>query len=128
MHSSARLNAYLRWLPATFWMAGIFWLSSQEALPSPPGLSFTIGAIAGHFVAYSILGALLALAFEGSMPRGPALLAAGLAAFLYGLSDEFHQSFVPGRDASIEDLLVDLLGILSALAVWSFGWRRSDGV
>ena len=32
--------------------------------------------------------------------------------FLYAVSDEFHQSFVPGRSASIRDVLIDTIGII----------------
>ena len=44
-----------------------------------------------------------------------------LAVALYGLTDEYHQSFVPGREASMYDALADALGGL-AVAV-SFYWR-----
>lgn len=117
----------LRWIPALLWMAGIFWLSSREALPAPPGMSHDIGAVAGHFLAYFVLALHLLWAFDGlDLSRGRTLLLAGTVAALYGLSDEFHQSFVPGRDASIEDVLVDLAGISCALALWSIRWRRVE--
>ncbi len=107
-------------------MAGIFWLSSQQALPPPPGLSYTVAAIAGHFFMYFLLATLLLFALGGTSLRGWKLLAtAGGVAFLYGLSDEFHQSLVPGRLASFEDLVVDLLGILGALTIWAYWWQRS---
>jgi len=40
---------------------------------------------------------------------------AGAASFLYALSDEWHQSFVPTRQASIADLISDAVGIILAL-------------
>lgn len=126
MAGDSRLATTLRWIPALLWMAGIFWLSSREALPSPPGLSYAVGAVIAHFMAYLILTLLLLFALADSgLPRGRMLLVAGAIAGLYGLSDEFHQYFVPGRDASIEDLIVDLAGVACALGIWSLRWRRA---
>ena len=55
--------------------------------------------------------------------------AAGLAltlAVLYGIGDEIHQSFVPGRTPSVADLLLDLIGAACALLVVdAFVTRRS---
>lgn len=50
---------------------------------------------------------------------------AGVAAFGYALSDEFHQTFVPGRTFSVEDLAVDLAGIVTGVgAAWAWrSWR-----
>lgn len=46
---------------------------------------------------------------------------------IYGLSDEWHQSFVPGRDCSVYDVAADALGVLSAVVTFKmvrYGWRR----
>ncbi|AEG32822.1 hypothetical protein AV541_08725 [Thermus parvatiensis] len=81
-------------------MGLLFWLSSQPAagagLPHP----WDKGA---HFLAYALLGLFLRL---GLGRFGPAFL----GAFLYGLLDEWHQSFVPGREAFGLDLVADFLG------------------
>ena len=45
-----------------------------------------------------------------------ALFAAAAISFLYAVSDEYHQSFVPGRDSDPFDVLVDSLGIATAVA------------
>lgn len=46
-------------------------------------------------------------------------------AIVYGLSDEFHQSFVPGREPSLLDLGADLAGALAAAWIISFRQRQS---
>jgi VanZ family protein len=46
-----------------------------------------------------------------------------VASFLYGVSDEFHQNFVKGREWSELDLLADLLGASASAALW-VAWRR----
>ena len=55
-------------------------------------------------------------------------LAALLIAGSYGVLDELHQSFVPGRSSSIQDMALDLVGALAGL--WFFGYvcsRRERG-
>lgn len=81
-------------------MGLLFWLSSQPATGA--GLPHPWDKVA-HFLAYLLLGLLLRLGL------GPFLPAFFLAA-LYGVVDEWHQSFVPGREAFGLDLLADALG------------------
>ena len=54
-------------------------------------------------------------------------LLAWLLATLYAATDEFHQSFVHGREASVVDVLIDSGGAaFGLLALWGFGrWRKS---
>ena len=54
-----------------------------------------------------------------------------LISVLYGASDEWHQSFVRGRDARFSDVLIDGAGALLAMAVylwWSRKRRRTDNL
>lgn len=95
---------------AVVWMALIFFLSSQEKLPTTAGMPPDIAAIAGHFVAYSVLAIFIRVAIGGLQPGRRADVIAIALATLYGISDEFHQSFVPGRDSSVFDVAIDLLG------------------
>jgi len=109
------------WLPAILWMALIFGLSSipGSSIPKVPIPRITNIA---HAIEYSILGILLLRGFTKSFPEKPlfilALLAAGTA-ILFGLSDEWHQTFVAGRFCELEDLIVDAisaaLGILLSI-------------
>ena len=65
-----------------------------------------------HTVEYTPLGISAAYALRQSfdLPKVFLWLAAVAVCFTYGLSDEFHQSFVPGRECSIFDALADLTG------------------
>jgi VanZ family protein len=45
-----------------------------------------------------------------------------MASAVYGVSDEFHQRFVPGRNASIEDWVADVAGAAVGVAA-AFAWR-----
>lgn len=91
-------------------MASIFVLSSRPHLPDFDG-SADIQSIAGHFGAYAALGAALAVLFRWmGWSATRSLLVAIVLATLYGVTDEFHQSFVPNRSPDTKDLLVDFLG------------------
>lgn len=117
-----------KWGPVIAWMALIFLLSSlpKEAIPVSGGE--TVSAIA-HLLEYGVLALLLSKALEASsgvwsrsMPRFAASIAITL---LYGLSDEWHQSFVPGRSSSLSDLGVDAAGAVLALSLASWKGRLS---
>jgi len=68
-----------------------------------------------HFIEYAILGFLLIRAFSFSNTKLKVTnlrLIAVLLAILYGITDEIHQYFVPGRFADILDLLSDSIGAI----------------
>jgi len=102
-------------------MGVIFFLSAQPDLPHPDvGWAGRLVSSAAHALEYAVLAVLLAIALEG---RPRSLLIAFLVAVLYGISDEFHQSFVPGRTPDVWDVACDAAGALAALALWA-AWRR----
>ncbi len=96
-------------LAAVAWMAVIFGLSSLPG-SSVPGKYGTLA----HFVVYAVLGALLVLALPRSDRPWAAVATAVAIASLYGITDEFHQSFVPGRVPDVADWAVDTAGALTA--------------
>jgi VanZ family protein len=101
--------------PAAAWSlmlayaAVIYLMSSVQYHGQPFGLSSGF-AVAEHVFEYALFGFLVALAFGSRSVHGfwPALL----VSCLYGVSDELHQFFVPGRDASVFDVFADSLGCL----------------
>lgn len=109
-----------RWGPATAWMALIFVLSAQSQLPTPEQrwINLLIEKSA-HTFEFAVLGALLlrALAAEES-PNKRTFGIAVLLAWLYALSDEFHQLYVPGRSADWKDIIFDWLGAVSGAWLW----------
>ena len=110
-----------RLLPALLWMAVIFGLSSFHTVPKPKNLTSDLVNIAGHFGAYLILGVLVWWALGLWLPAGRdrALIAVVLAT-LYGVSDEWHQSFVPDRRPDVIDVIVDCIGACVGLALLRF--------
>jgi VanZ family protein len=117
-------NGY-RFLPLVLAMGSIFYLSHQ------PGSSLSLPEIVNidkllHCLAYAVLGLtfLLALPLPWRQQR-PMLTgcAVVLFCFFYGATDEWHQSFIPGRYASTADLAADTVGGLLA-AVGDWGWQQ----
>ena len=127
--SKLQANRYLYyWLPALLWMGLIFVMSSRSNLPSLPNktVDFTIKK-AGHLTEYGVLGFLLwrAIAKDRSSPAPVSFGGAFIISVLYAASDEFHQTFVPGRKGSVSDVGWDALGVLLALGlIWWFSDRR----
>jgi len=115
----------VRWAAVVAWMGLIFFLSAQPRLPRvlPPGLP-QIQDVIGHFIVYAVLTVLLWWALRGA-GICHSLLWALAATVLYGVSDEFHQSFVTNRHPDVFDLATDLAGAVTALLIvrW-LGARR----
>jgi VanZ family protein len=80
-----------------------------------------------HTVGYAGLGVLALRAFHGGFerPRGAATFYAGLTVILWGISDEFHQSFVPGRDATAWDVVADAVGFAVAVGIFAASTSRA---
>ena len=93
-------------------MGLIFYLSAQESVgPELPAFTRVIA----HFSEYALLTALWIWALAPVLGRR-ALFAAAALSVLYAISDEYHQSVVPGRDSHPFDGLVDAVGIATAVA------------
>ncbi|MBW6463079.1 MAG: VanZ family protein [Firmicutes bacterium] len=94
-------------------MSLIFYFSSRPA-GSIVLEEFPVSAPLGHLFGYFLLSVFLYRAFNrgsfdwNSKAAGSALL----VGFLYALSDEIHQLFVPGRQAAIIDVVLDTVGLL----------------
>ncbi len=73
-----------------------------------------------HCIAYSALGFTLGIALihEGIEATWTRIGWAILIGTLYGVSDEFHQSFVPGRESTIPDIVADAVGSCLGLFVY----------
>ncbi|HVS21393.1 MAG TPA: VanZ family protein [Pyrinomonadaceae bacterium] len=82
----------------------------------------------GHLTEYAILALLATRAFKTSSHdflRDHWFVASLLLVIVYSLSDEFHQSFVPSRTASIYDSMIDSFGGLAALVVYGLRQRKT---
>ncbi|MFQ5875401.1 MAG: VanZ family protein [Dehalococcoidia bacterium] len=108
----------LRWSAVVLYCGLIFFLSSLPSKGVPlPHLFWGADKIL-HALGYALLSFLLAWAL-GLEKRTGALIAIALASF-YGVTDEVHQAFVPGREASAWDWFADTVG--ASLALWRRLW------
>ena len=94
-------------------MALIFYLSAQESVG--PQVAEWIRFLA-HFSEYALLAGLWIWALAPELGRRGLLLAAAISV-LYAVSDEYHQSFVEGRDADPFDVVADTCGVAFALVL-----------
>ena len=111
MYSNSSLFCFLVWLPTVAYCGLIFYLSSQE-IPIEVNL-FAMQDKAIHFMEYGVLSLLFFISLRKSAPGYNIKAAAVLAIIfsgLYGISDEVHQYFVPGRESSIGDVTSNFIG------------------
>jgi len=107
-----RLCLYV--LPLFLYMLLIFLLSSISHYPKILPWVFNLDKFV-HTIEYYILGYLFMRALVTSTRgvfRGAPAVFTIVFGMLYAISDEWHQSFVPGRYASVYDILFDIVGVV----------------
>lgn len=105
------------WAPPFLYMAVIFYLSSQSA--PLPALTAAVWDKALHTIEYGGLGFLLARALRSEGAGWwAAIISAIVLTSAYGASDEWHQSFVPMRDADVRDWIADTIGATVGVVVF----------
>jgi VanZ family protein len=114
----ARRPVVVAWLPVAAWAALIFISSAQSSISFAPDpwLDFLVRK-SGHMGVFGILALLLwrAVAITTTWRR-PWTWALGLAV-AYAVSDEVHQAFVAGREATLRDVAFDAVGAVIALSM-----------
>jgi VanZ family protein len=106
------------WLPVIVWMGVIFTFSSIPNLKSGLKEDYILRKIA-HMIEFGILTFLVFRAISAekstqgqSVLGGKAIIYSLIIAVFYALTDEYHQSFVFGRQCSFKDVGIDSIGIL----------------
>jgi VanZ family protein len=99
------------WLPVVAWATVIFALSSVPDLGTGLGGWDLVLRKVAHAAEYAVLGALLVRA------TGRTGVAFALGT-LYAISDELHQSLVPGRLGSPLDVAIDAVGVAAGIVLW----------
>ncbi len=119
-------RALRAWWPALAW-ATIIFVASHQSRPLPIAPPFAHADKVVHAVIFGLLSALAARALLAAGQAGRrALWLAVVATSLYGAGDEWHQSFVPGRDSDPGDWAADTAGaVAGALLVVGLPRRKS---
>jgi len=107
-----RRSLLTHWLPLLVWMGLIYWFSDQpQPFTMPQSWQQEAVGVIGHVIGYATLALLWcrALARQHTQQRYTLALAFFLT-MLYALSDEYHQTFVPGRSGNLPDLIIDAAG------------------
>lgn len=102
------------WLPFIIWALVIFSFSSSPAIKTSEihWQDFIVKKTA-HIAEYFIFSFLLYRALVNSqIKKRNAFLYTVMAAFFYGVTDEFHQSFTQGRESRLRDVMIDTAGSL----------------
>jgi VanZ family protein len=100
-----------RYVPVIVWCGFIFFLSSQSRLPGPEDKTFDfVLKKLGHVTVYAVLFRLVYMATNPKTSHRA--LKTFVFCILYALSDEYHQSFVPGRTPMLTDIGIDTLGMV----------------
>lgn len=114
------VDAMIRMVPMITVMGAIFFLSHQPSgrldLPKIPFFDKI-----GHFAIYGLLAlTVLYIPSQAARLSRPKTIVAVTVLFctLFGITDEFHQSFVPGRDVSPADIAADTCGAAAAGLLW----------
>lgn len=109
------MKKILRFLPAIIWMGIIFYFSSRQTT-GIGGTSYLHRFLilkTFHLIEYAILFILISFALNSDFYSL-------IVSYLYGATDEIHQSFTPGRTPKFTDTLIDLLGILIGFLIYRF--------
>jgi len=107
----ARFAKY--WLPVVGYAALIFYSSSLPAEEIP--LLFNYQDMVFHIIEYAVFALLFSRAIKAYYPKflyQKRFWLVLVFCVAYALSDEFHQAFVPGRDACLGDVAYDGIGVI----------------
>ena len=116
-----RLPGPLRLVAPLLVMGALWWLSSQQPTPRPPAPWRSFLHNGAHVVAYAALATAWCLVRRWSGLGWPRV--AILLTVAYGVVDDLHQAYVPGRVSSVGDVLTDAAGAVTAWCVlrWWLG-------
>lgn len=116
-------HVVLRLLPLALWCGAVWYLSAQTDPEEAVGIALAIPDWAAHGIEYLVGGLLARHAFART---GTARSTAFALVFclLWALLDEWHQSFVPGREPDVLDVVADVVGASLGALVHAVASRR----
>ncbi len=103
-------TAVICWFLTISYMGIIFYLSSLEGTDLIPLPQYFDKAI--HIFIYTLLAFLCSFSFRKSRVKKNIFLLSFIITVFYGITDEIHQLYVPGREFTAGDILADSIGAL----------------
>lgn len=114
-----RLKKILRWIPALFIFGCSWYLSSQETIEQMP--TFWNADKLVHCICFAGLAFWVAFAVGTKLPTQWRIALPVIIVSVWGITDEIHQSFTPGRESSVFDWCADTVGaIIGSIAFFYF--------
>lgn len=115
------IKKIIKFIPTIVWMLVIFYFSSRQTtgIGGTNEINRFLILKSFHLIEYTFLALLLSFAIVKK--RWVIIIA-----YLYAISDEIHQSFIPGRTCRFRDTLIDLIGICIGIFVFNkiFSFKR----
>ncbi|MCX8008961.1 MAG: VanZ family protein [Patescibacteria group bacterium] len=108
------------WMPVIAWMGCIFFLSSQQRVSVSDSSMINFMFFKSlHVIEYGILFILTrrAIKYGTNIQEARINVYSFIFTTLYGITDEFHQRFVPTREGTIRDVIIDILGACLAWGI-----------
>jgi len=115
-------NFFIYWFPILAYAGFIAFLSSLPGLATPSVAIFGFDKII-HIFEFGVFAFLLLRLLMHLEIRNPFLIAI-VVTVIYGVLDEWHQSFVPGRMCSFWDILADTIGAVFVLKFKYIRWLK----
>ena len=109
-----RVKKLIKFIPSILWMIVIFYFSSKQTtdIGGTNQTSRFLILKSFHLIEYAFLAFLL---FYALLKKKLVII----IAYLYSISDEIHQSFIPGRTSRFRDTLIDLIGIFIGVFIFN---------
>ena len=107
------MKKLIKFLPSIVWMGVIFYFSSRSTTGIGANETNRFLILKSfHLIEYAILAILFLLAITKNK-------LVVFISYMYAISDEIHQSFIPGRTSRFRDTLIDLIGILIGVFIFN---------
>ena len=103
-------TTFLKWLPALLIFMISLYLSSQPIIQKMPSFPFADKIV--HFICFGGLAFWVAFGCNISGFRLKEIILPSFIVSFYGIIDEIHQSFTPGRSSTVSDWIADTLGAI----------------
>lgn len=117
----------ITWIVTLLIMILIFFMSSLSFEKGAPGPDWSFKSTLYHFSIFFLLCFFLCISLiKGQKNKNHFIILGLILAIFYGVSDEIHQYFVPGRACCFEDILTNSIGALSAGVFYSIYLLRKN--